>query len=263
MIGELQHSEAHSQVHAAIDGELNAVEMVRFEAHLAECLDCSAEYARLTALSAAIRTQTTRYTAPAELRSALMPFWKLEASSAQKVVPFPVKWSQRWLRPAAGGFAIGAALAASLAVMIDTRNIDNALTDSVVTAHIRGLQPGHLTDVQISDQHQVKPWFAGKIDLSPPVKELGDKGFDLVGGRLDYIEGREAAVVVYRRKLHVIDLFITRAGEPNTSETQPASRATPSGYNVDQWSSDGQDYWAVSDLNRAELADFAKAWRER
>jgi anti-sigma factor RsiW len=263
MIGELQHSEAHSLVHAAIDGELNAVDMMRFEAHLAECPDCSAEYARLTALSAAIRTHTTRYTAPTELRSALIQSWTPEEATPRKVVPFPAKRGQHWLRPGAGGFAIGAALAASLAVMINTRDVDNAVTDSVVTAHIRGLQPGHLTDVQISDQHQVKPWFAGKIDLAPPVKELGDKGFDLVGGRLDYIEAREAAVVVYRRKLHVIDLFITRAGEPNRSATQPASRATPSGYNVEQWSSDGQDYWAVSDLNRAELADFAKAWRER
>jgi anti-sigma factor (TIGR02949 family) len=263
MIGELQHSEAHSLVHAAIDGELNAVDMMRFEAHLAECPECSAEYARLTTLSAAIRTQATRYTAPAELRSALMQSWMPEETSTHKVVPFPAKRSQRWLRPAAGGFAIGAALAASLAVMIDTRSVDNAVTDSIVTAHIRGLQPGHLTDVQISDQHQVKPWFAGKIDLAPPVKELGDKGFDLVGGRLDYIQGREAAVVVYRRKLHVIDLFITRGDSGYSTESLIAPHATPSGYNVEHWSDDGQDYWAVSDLNRTELADFAKVWHEK
>jgi anti-sigma factor RsiW len=261
---ESERSEAHGLLHVAIDGELDMVDMMRFEAHLAECPDCPAEYARLTALSAAIRTQASRYTAPTELRSALMPFWMLEASSTQKVVPFPVKRSQRWLRPAAGGFAIGAALAASLAVMIANRNIGDAVTDSIVTAHIRGLQPGHLTDVQISDQHQVKPWFAGKIDLDPPVKELSDQGFDLVGCRLDYIEDRDAAVVVYRHKLHVIDLFITRAdGNPTQNQTTLVSHATASGYNVEHWNGDGQDYWVISDLNREELMDFAKAWQEK
>jgi anti-sigma factor RsiW len=261
---ETERSKVHGLLHVAIDGELDAVDMMRFEAHLAECPDCSAEYARLTALNAAIRTQASRYTAPAELRSALMRSWMPEEATPRNVVLIPVRRSQRWLRPAAGGFAIGAALAASLAVMMDTRSIDNAVTDSIVTAHIRGLQPGHLTDVQISDQHQVKPWFAGKIDLDPPVKELGDQGFDLVGCRLDYIEDREAAVVVYRHKLHVIDLFITRAdGNPTQNLTSLASNATASGYNVEHWSGNGQDYWVISDLNHEELTDFAKAWQEK
>jgi anti-sigma factor RsiW len=261
---ESERSEAHGLLHVAIDGELDMVDMMRFEAHLAECPDCRAEYARLTALGAAIRTQASRYTARAELRSALIQSWMPEEASPSNVVPFPVGRSQRWLRPAAGGFAVGAALAASLAVMIATRNVGDAVTDSIVTAHIRGLQPGHLTDVQISDQHQVKPWFTGKIDLVPPVKELGDQGFDLVGCRLDYIEDREAAVVVYRHKLHVIDLFITRAdGNPTQNLASLASHATASGYNVEHWSGASQDYWVISDLTREELMDFAKAWQEK
>jgi anti-sigma factor RsiW len=118
--------------------------------------------------------------------------------------------------------------------------------------------------VQISDQHQVKPWFDGKIDFAPPVKELGDQGFDLVGGRLDYIDGKEAAVVVYRRKLHMIDLFVTRADHTAPHpDGIPAPHTTPSGYNIERWSDGGQDYWAVSDLNRNELGDFAKAWLGR
>jgi anti-sigma factor RsiW len=154
---ETERSKVHGLLHVAIDGELDAVDMMRFEAHLAECPDCSAEYARLTALNAAIRTQTTRYTTPAELRSALMQSWMPEASSTQMVVPFPAKQSQCWLRPAAGGFAIGAALAASLSVMINTRSIDNAVTDSIVTAHIRGLQPGHLTDARSATNTKSNP----------------------------------------------------------------------------------------------------------
>ena len=180
-------------------------------------------------------------------------------SKPSNVVPM-----RRWLRPAGAGFAVGAALAASLAVLIDTRGVDSTLSDSIVTAHIRALQPGHLTDVQISDQHQVKPWFDGKIDFAPPVKELSEQGFDLVGGRLDYIGGKEAAVIVYRRKLHMIDLFVTRSRHDGAvAEALPAAHATPSGYNVVRWSDGGQDYWAISDLNRNELGDFAKAWLGR
>jgi anti-sigma factor RsiW len=261
MTRAIDHAEAQALMHAALDGELDAVTQLRFDAHLASCASCTAQYARLKAMSAAIRTQATRYDAPAELRTALMRALpsESEAAPATKVVPFP-----RWFRPAGAGFAIGAALAASLAILIDTRGADTMLADSIVTAHIRALQPGHLTDVQISDQHQVKPWFDGKIDFAPPVKELGDQGFDLVGGRLDYIEGRPAAVVVYRRKLHMIDLFVTRAArDSGHPDGIPAVHGTPSGYNVVRWTDGGQDYWAISDLNRNELGDFPKAWLGR
>jgi anti-sigma factor RsiW len=298
MMRELDHIEAHTLLHPALDGELDTLDMVRFEAHLAGCADCAAEYARLKALSSAIRERATRHEAPTELRSdllrSLLPTQspppnlphrgggtRVEDASSKAlpldggglggggtlaaapntILPFP---KNRWLRPAAAGFAVGAALAAGLALMITTRAVDDTVTDSIVTAHIRALQPGHLTDVQISDQHQVKPWFDGKIDFAPPVKELSDQGFDLVGGRLDYIQGREAAVIVYRRKLHMIDLFVTRADHGGSgTASAPAPRTTPSGYNVERWSEGGQDYWAVSDLNRNELGDFAKAWQGR
>jgi anti-sigma factor RsiW len=184
----------------------------------------------------------------------------VEPPQASTVVPLRrlnLRRPGRWLRPATGGFALGAALAASVAVLIDTRGTDDALTDTIVAAHVRGLQPGHLTDVQISDQHQVKPWFDGKVDFAPPVKDLTAQGFDLVGGRLDYFRGRPAAVVVYRHKLHLIDLFVARA-DGNADMT---AHATPSGYNVEHWTDGGQEYWAVSDLNQTELKDFADAVR--
>jgi anti-sigma factor RsiW len=261
MTREIDHAEAQALMHAALDGELDAVTQLRFDAHVAACAGCTTDYAHLKALSSAIRNQATRHGAPAELRAALMRALpsENEAAPAAKVIPVP-----RWFRPAGAGFAVGAALAASLAILIDTRGADTMLADSIVTAHIRALQPGHLTDVQISDQHQVKPWFDGKIDFAPPVKELGDQGFDLVGGRLDYIDGRPAAVVVYRRKLHMIDLFVTRTGrDVGHPDGIPAAHGTPSGYNVVSWSDGGQNYWAISDLNRNELGDFAKAWLGR
>ena len=268
MMPDIDHAEAKTLMHAAIDGELDALTQLRFDAHLATCPDCAAEHARLSALSAAIRTNATRYAAPAELRNLLLNALPVEGGGLgggempkqAKVIPF----RRRWLPPASAGFALGAALAASVAVLVDTRGVDDAVADGIVTAHIRALLPGHLTDVQISDQHQVKPWFDGKIDFAPPVKELGDQGFDLVGGRLDYIDGKEAAVVVYRRKLHMIDLFVTRADHTAPHpDGIPAPHTTPSGYNIERWSDGGQDYWAVSDLNRNELGDFAKAWLGR
>jgi anti-sigma factor RsiW len=268
MMPDIDHTEANALTHAAIDGELDAVTQLRFDAHLATCPDCTAEHARLMALSTAIRAKATRHAVPAELRNLLLKALPLEGKGLgggempkqAKVLPF----RRRWLPPAGAGFALGAALAASVAVLVDTRSVDDSIADGIVTAHIRALQPGHLTDVQISDQHQVKPWFDGKIDFAPPVKELGDQGFDLVGGRLDYIDGKEAAVVVYRRKLHIIDLFVTRADHNSPHpDGLPAPHGTPSGYNIERWSDGGQDYWAVSDLNRNELGDFVKAWLGR
>ncbi len=260
MTPDIDHAEAQALMHAALDGELDSMTQLRFDAHLATCLDCAAEHARLSALSTAIRENATRHAAPAALRDALLNALPLdggglgegEISKPAKVIPF-----RRWLPPAGAGFALGAALAASVAVLIDTRNVDDALSDGIVTAHIRALQPGHLTDVQISDQHQVKPWFDGKIDFAPPVKDLTAQGFDLVGGRLDYFRGRPAAVVVYRHKLHLIDLFVARA-DGNANMT---GHATPSGYNVEHWTDGSQEYWAVSDLSQAGLKDFADAVR--
>ena len=263
MMPDIDHEEAQGLFNAALDGELDTLTSVRFEGHLASCPDCAAEYAGMKALSAAIRDRATRHEAPADLRNALIASLAPKAAPApDNVVPFPAGRFQRWMRPATTGFAVGAALAASVALLIDNRSADNAIADSIVTAHIRALQPGHLTDVQISDQHQVKPWFDGKIDFAPPVKELGEQGFDLVGGRLDYIQGHEAAVIVYRRKLHMIDLFVTRTKHEG-AETTPTPAATPSGYNVEHWTDGGQEYWAISDLNRNELGDFAKAWQGR
>lgn len=257
MMQAMPHEQAEDLLGAVLDGELDALTSARVEVHVAACPACTAEVARLQALSDVIRARATRHAMPEGLRASLFP--KLAAVDR---TPAPIPLSERlkgWLRPAAGGFAIGAALATGFAVLVDTRNADDILADNIVSAHVRGLQPGHLTDVQVSDQHQVKPWFDGKVDFAPPVKDLSAQGFDLVGGRLDYFQGRPAAVVVYRRHLHLIDLFVTRTEDAGT--TALAAHSTASGYNVVRWSAGGQNYWAVSDLNQAELKEFAEAIR--
>jgi anti-sigma factor RsiW len=249
-------SQARLLLHAAIDNELDPANALGVDTHMATCPDCTRERARMLELRGVIRENASRFKAPDELRASLSRSLGVAPEPQQTVIPFRTR-SRRWWRPAASGFAAGAALAASLALVIDRTTVTDPTVDNVVAAHIRALQPGHLTDVEVSDRHQVKPWFDGKIDFAPPVKDLSDQGFDLVGGRLDYLNGRDAAAIVYRRRLHLIDVLVTKAGRATPPD------ATSSGYNVVHWTEGGEDYWAVSDLNQAELADFARIWRER
>jgi anti-sigma factor RsiW len=124
-----------------------------------------------------------------------------------------------------------------------------------VSAHIRSLQAGHLMDVETSDQHTVKPWFNGKLDVAPPVIDLTAQGFRLLGGRLDYIDGEPVASVIYQRRKHIINLFVARRlGASQASAKLEAIQ----GYNVRNWSEAGLDFWAVSDIAPDELNEFGQ-----
>jgi anti-sigma factor RsiW len=130
--------------------------------------------------------------------------------------------------------------------------------NEAVSAHLRSLQAGHLTDVETSEQHTVKPWFNGKLDVAPPVIDLTAQGFTLVGGRLDEIGGETAAAIVYRRRQHIINLFVSRrqgtARHGEISETRH-------GFNVRYWTEDGLDYWAISDISAGELDEFCQKFK--
>ena len=128
------------------------------------------------------------------------------------------------------------------------------LAENVLSAHLRSLNGTHLLDVPSTDQHTVKPWFAGKLDFSPPVKEAD--GFPLLGGRIEYIEGHSAAALVYGRRAHIVNLFVW----PSATST-PESSQTRNGYQMRTWSANGMTFWAVSDINQAELADFVALYR--
>jgi anti-sigma factor RsiW len=154
-------------------------------------------------------------------------------------------------------FATGAAFAAVIlgfALLQTTRAArTDAIVSQVVANHVRSLLAAQLVDVVSSDQHTVKPWFDGKIDFAPEVRDLSANGFPLVGGRLDYLDGKAVAALVYHRNKHPINLFITPA---LTSRSISPSAATRRGYNIFSWTNNGMSYWAVSDLNQGELRQF-------
>jgi anti-sigma factor RsiW len=234
-----------TMLNALLDGELDAANAAATEAHLQTCPACAAEFDRLGALHARLASASLRHAAPAGL-----------ANRIEATLPAP-RPASRW--PARLGWAgSGAALAtaASLALTLAIpRPIAPGLESQLVASHVRSLLANHLTDVATSDQHQVKPWFNGRIDFAPAVPELAAQGFPLAGGRLDYVGGHVAAAIVYRRRLHSINLFVLPA-----DSAQGPAEAEQDGYHLRHWRQDGLDYWAVSDVSAADLAAFETAF---
>ena len=136
---------------------------------------------------------------------------------------------------------------------------DNGLAQEIINSHVRSLIANHLVDVETSDQHVVKPWFNGRTDFSPTVTDFADRGYPLTGGRLDYIDHRPVAVLIYHRRLHPINLYIWPAAGPSLSSSRTFSQQ---GYHLIHWSDGGMTYWAISDLNANELKDFADLVRK-
>ncbi|HET7453001.1 MAG TPA: anti-sigma factor, partial [Thermoanaerobaculia bacterium] len=171
------------------------------------------------------------------------------ATARRRSRGFPAR---AWVLPAAAGLLVGLALAGYRARSIRA----DALAAELAGSHVRALQPGKLTDVVSTDRHTVKPWFAGRIDFAPPVPDLTPAGFPLVGGRLDAVAGRPAAVLVYGRRRHVIDLYVVPA-----ADSPGAVAAEWNGFHVVHWTAESLAFWAISDLDRAELQRFVSLFR--
>jgi anti-sigma factor RsiW len=235
-----------------VDGALGPFRRWFVTRHLADCAACSTELEELQSMQAAIRSHLPYHHAPPGLAA------RIGAMLPREEVPAP---SQSRMRMPAFAFA-GSGLAGALAGVALTLLVfggggasDDAVVRSVIGSHIRSMMADHLTDVPTSDQHTVKPWLSARLDVSPSVRDLKDKGFPLIGGRLDYVDGHPAAAVVYRHDKHVINLFAwASAGKPDSGFHDESRQ----GFNVVTWRQGGITYYAVSDVEAAQLANFAK-----
>ena len=243
--------EAEVLLNALIDGELDAGHAREVEQHIAECQRCTAALAAYRKMGQAVTAADLRYVAPPRLRERIEA--ALPKGPASNVVAMPSRRSV--LRGFAMGSAVSAIAATGLFAIVLRGDDEQRIDAQMVSAHLRSLQAGHLTDVVSTDQHTVKPWFNGKLDLSPPVIDLASQGFALVGGRLDYIDGRAFAALVYRRRAHIINVFVT---QNSNGERRVASMDAIQGFNIRRWSNRGLNCWAVSDLGADELSEFGE-----
>jgi anti-sigma factor RsiW len=253
--------DTHILLHALIDGELDAGNAREVEAEAASYPRWAAQLRDYRQMHAAMSAPGVPYQAPERLRR------RIEITLATTALPAPrarapsrrILWN---------GFAMGsvvsAALAACLVLFVVHTQDDQRIVGDVVSAHLRSLQGDHLIDVQSTDQHTVKPWFNGRLDLAPPVIDLTPQGFMLIGGRLDYIDGRPVAAIVYKRRAHVINLFVS----PSAGSGSATTMENLQGFTVWSWASSDLGFRAVSDINPEELQEFGEAqsrdreWRE-
>ena len=242
-------------LHAHLDQELDPVRSLEAEQHLKECPACLRRYQELQALRKVIAGRRLYFEAPPGLAKRVRTAVR-QASRAQ-APPARQLWhlSLFWLRMLAPAAAIALALLVGLPWLTHP-SAESRLAQEIVSAHVRSLMADHLTDVASTDQHTVKPWFTGKVTFSPPVANLAAQGFPLIGARLDVLEEQPVAALVYQRRKHFINLFIwPSARNVSAREKSLAQR----GYNLVHWTEGGMDYWAVSDVSRTDLQEFAQA----
>jgi anti-sigma factor RsiW len=243
----VEHDTIRELLHAHVDGELDLANAREVERHLESCADCRGTEKAIRELRAALMSDAPAYRAPAHLRKRVRAALQQEERSTRQTL-------SPWLMFVTG--AAFAALIVAVALFQTTQHAgSNTIVDQVIANHVRSLLAAHLVDVASSDQHTVKPWFDGKIDFAPVVRDFAANGFPLVGGRLDYLDGKTVAALVYQRNKHPINLFITP--EPASRRTSPRL-VNRRGYNIFSWTDNGMKYWAISDLNQAELREFGE-----
>lgn len=230
-------------LHAYVDGELDLVRSLEIEKHLQGCKTCAQAVENQQALASAMRGSSFYFRPPRELR----PRVNAALRRSQKSIP----WSMLAL---AAGLLIGGIFVDRLIQFGSRSGSENLVAQEVLDSHLRSLMPGHLADVQSSDRHTVKPWFNGKVDFSPPVADFAERGFPLIGGRLDSIEGRTVAVLVYQRRQHPINLYVWPS--PNSGDSTAKTTARQ-GYNIIHWTRAGTTWWLASDVNATELESLA------
>lgn len=246
--------EAEPLLHARLDHELDMAGSASIDQHLSECRACAAQYAELQNLHEEIAAADLAYTPTPGLEQ------KLAAQFLQEKTSLFSFWSKSWrnayvMAGAAAGVAI---LIFSVSIARTSRETD-AIGVEILDNHLRALQPSHLVDVPSSDQHTVKPWFQGKTDFSPPVPDLTKDDFILIGGRLEVIHQQPAAAIVYRRRQHLVSLYVSPSpGADGRTELRELG-----GYHLLHWMQNNMSYWAVSDVDTGDLRQFAALIRGR
>jgi len=230
-------------LHAYLDGELDPARALEIEAQLARNPQLRAAYERLREMSGAIREKADYHPAPPALAARF--------ARAQGEPASGIAW-RAWLRPAAA-LAAAVLLGAGLGYFVMKPGEEDALAREVVASHVRATLAGQLIEVASSDQHTVKPWLSAHLPFSPPVADFSKDGFPLVGARVDYLGGKPAAVLVYRRRLHTIDLYVA----PGTAAAS-GGPFVKDGFSVERFAQDGMRFWAVSDVEGRELEHFAR-----
>ena len=238
-------------LHGYLDGELDATRAAEFERHLESCRECAVALGAEESLRSSLQGAGFYERAPLSLRKKIGA--DLDVATAAEMTPRIPAW--RW-------FAVAAAILMVASVSwYASQRFQNSASSSpftaaeVIDAHVRSLQPGHLTDVASTDQHTVKPWFDGKLAFVPPVKDFADEGFSLIGGRLDVLGGQNVAALVYTRRKHIINVFVLPTKEPDTTIHPPGLRQ---GYQWRHWRRQGMEYCAVSDVSDSDLYELAQ-----
>jgi anti-sigma factor RsiW len=235
---------------------LDLARSLEVEQHMQECQVCATAYRNQIALRSALKDSSLYHSAPAGLEKRIRSSLRREAKS--EVGRRSFGWS--WLPV---GVALACVLLMALVIWQAVPGLrpsgDELLAQEMVSNHVRSLQlESHRTDVISSDQHTVKPWFDGKLDFAPPVKDFSGQGFPLLGGRLEYLNNRAVAALIYQRQKHFINLYIWPAEQSNVAEVATKRQ----GYNLLHWTNSGMTYWAISDLNGVELHEFARLVQE-
>ena len=243
-----------------IDRELDRDGAAAVDGHLRVCGECRRTFDAHSSITSSIKKHATYYPAPATLANRIRAQVSQAAKQpAEKTRQHRFRWPEwnRWLQ-------LGSAVAAAVIVttiatfQLAGRSEDQIIAEQVINGHSRSILTNHQIDVASSDQHTVKPWLSSKLDFSPTVTDLTTAGFPLRGGRLDYVDNRPVAVLIYGHRQHVIDLFIWPDDAAlDMSRTRSFSKR---GLNVLQWSAAGMTYWAVSDVNSSDLEAFAERY---
>src|SRR5437899_7174434 len=243
--------EVRPRLDAYIDGELAEDERAPLLAHLADCPECGPEAEALARLGDGIRRSAPTYHAPEALRSHIRAALRAEAAASARAA----RAAPGWLAYAAS-ILVAVAVGSGGTLLVTGERQEDAVAGELIDNHLRSLLASRLTDVASSDQHTVKPWFAGKSDLAPPAVDLAGEGFPLVGGRLDVVAGKPVPALVYRRREHVINVFVLPASRGDLTST-----LSRHGYSLRHWNEGDLGFWVASDAAPSELVEFERIFR--